>query len=93
MKARSIALLPVLVCAAALASAAQAPLIGIILAVIASGLAFVGSRWELDLGRQLVTSAAVGGTGYALVGALREPLQSRRIVGVDGRLPKVMAAP
>ncbi len=92
MKARSIALLPVLVCAAALASAAQAPLIGVILAVIASGLAFVGSRWELDLGRQLVTSAAIGGTGYALVGALREPLGGALVAGSLGEIWTRLAA-
>ena len=67
MKARFVVLLPILVAAFALGSAARAGYLGLILAIIASALAIVGPQWELDLGRQWVTSAVAGGTGYVLV--------------------------
>ena len=72
MKARFIVLLPILVAAFALGSAAHAVYLGVILAVIVSLLALVGPRWELDLGRQWLTSAVAGGAGYVLVALLRE---------------------
>jgi len=72
MKARFIVLLPMLVAAFALGSAAHAVYLGVILAVIASVLAVVGPQWELDLGRQWLTSAVAGGAGYVLVALLRE---------------------
>ena len=72
MKARFIVLLPILVAAFALGSAAHAVYLGVVLAVVASLLALIGPQWELDLGREWVTSAVAGGTGYALVALLRE---------------------
>lgn len=84
MKDRFRALLPILVCAFALASAANAPHIGVVLALIAIALAAIGPRWELDFGRQWVTSAAAAGTGYMLVAALREPLASAPVRGELG---------
>ncbi|HYO97803.1 MAG TPA: transglutaminaseTgpA domain-containing protein [Polyangiaceae bacterium] len=84
MKDRFRALLPILVCAFALASAANAPHVGVILALIAIALVAIGPRWELDLGRQWVTSAAAAATGYVLVAALREPLASAPAPGELG---------
>jgi transglutaminase-like putative cysteine protease len=72
--ARFIVLLPMLVAAFALGSAAHAEYLGVMLAVIASTLALIGPQWELDLGRQLVTSAVAGGTGYALLALLGDAL-------------------
>jgi len=84
VKDRLITLLPLLVCAFALANAANAPYIGVFLAVIASALAAIGPRFELDLGRQCVTSTAAAISGYVLVAALREPLASAPIAGTLG---------
>ncbi len=85
MKARFIVLLPILVATFALGSAARAGYLGLILAIIASALAVIGPQWELDLGRQWVTSAVAGGTGYVLV-ALFGDLQGGALVMRGGIL-------
>jgi len=84
VKARAIDLLPILVCAFALGSSASATYIGVILAAIATTLICVGPRWELDLGRQWVTSAAAAGMGWVMVAALRESLGVPLVGGALG---------
>jgi len=70
---RLIALLPILLGALSLGSAADAWSLATTIAAVATGLAVVGPRWELDRGRQIVTSAMGAGTGYAAAAALHEP--------------------
>src|SRR5258706_581380 len=70
--ARLLTLLPILVVALSLGSAADAWPLAITVAVVATGLAVVGPRWELDRGRQMVTSAMGAGAGYAVAAALHE---------------------
>jgi transglutaminase-like putative cysteine protease len=69
---RWVALLPILVVALSLGSAADAWPLAITVAVVATLLALVGPRWELDRGRQVVTSAMGAGAGYAAAAALHE---------------------
>jgi transglutaminase-like putative cysteine protease len=66
VNARRGGLVPALCCAAALASAAQSPPLGLALALAALVLAGLGPRLELDNGRQLLTSAIGAGGGYLL---------------------------
>jgi transglutaminase-like putative cysteine protease len=66
-------LLPVLVSALALARAADDWRPAGAVAALATILTLVGPRWELDRGRQLVTSAMGAGAGYALVALLYDP--------------------
>ena len=73
MIARLSALLPVLVAALALGNGADAWSLFATIAVVATGLAIVGPRWELDRGRQVVTSAMGAGAGYAAAAGLHEP--------------------
>ncbi len=70
---RLAALLPIFVGILSLAIGSHAFSLAITLAVMALGLALVGPRWELDRGRQLVTSAMGAGAGYAAAAALHEP--------------------
>jgi protein-glutamine gamma-glutamyltransferase len=70
---RLIALLPILIGALSLGSAADAWSLAATVSAVATGLAMVGPRWELDRGRQLVTSAMGAGAGYAAAAALHEP--------------------
>ncbi len=70
MIARRLGLLPVLVAALALGKSSDAWQLAATIAGLATVLALVGPRWELDRGRQLVTSAMGAGAGYAIVPVL-----------------------
>lgn len=72
MRHRLVMLLPVLVCSIALGRAADAWDLALLLVAVASALSLIGPRWELDLGRQLVTSAMGAGVGYASASMLYE---------------------
>jgi Transglutaminase-like superfamily/TgpA N-terminal domain len=69
---RLAAVLPVIVGILSLASAAHAWPLATTLAAVALALVLVGPRWELDRGRQIVTSAMGAGAGYAAAAALHE---------------------
>jgi transglutaminase-like putative cysteine protease len=73
MIARRLGLLPVLVAVTLLGKSADDWQLAATLAAIATVLALIGPRWELDRGRQLVTSAMGAGAGYALVPVLYDP--------------------
>ncbi|HMJ09793.1 MAG TPA: transglutaminase domain-containing protein [Polyangiaceae bacterium] len=73
MMPRLVALLPLLVCVTALGSRANAWELSALIALAAAALALIGPRWELDLGRGLVTSAMGAGAGYAAAVVLYDP--------------------
>jgi transglutaminase-like putative cysteine protease len=66
-------LLPILVGTLSLAVAAGALTLAATIAALSTVLAIAGPRWELDRGRQIVTSAMGAGAGYAAAVALFEP--------------------
>jgi protein-glutamine gamma-glutamyltransferase len=69
-------LVPALLCAAALASSAKSPALGLALAAALAGLAAIGARLELDGGRQFLTSAIGAGAGYVTAALTYEALGS-----------------
>lgn len=73
MRTRSILALPMLVGVLGLGNAAHAWALGLVLAGLILALGLSGPRWELDLGRQLLTSAIGAGVGYLLASVLHEP--------------------
>ncbi len=73
MIARLVALLPVLVVSAALGQAADDWTAAGAVAAIGAVFVLVGPRFELDRGRQLVTSAMGAGLGYLVDTVLYEP--------------------
>ncbi len=68
--ARLIALLSVLVAVAALGEAANDWRLAAVIAGLATILAIVGPRFEVDRGRRLLTAAMGAGAGYAVVDVL-----------------------
>lgn len=73
MMPRLVTLLSLLVCVSALGSRANAWELAAVLALAATALALLGPRWELDTGRQLVTSAMGGAAGFAAAVVLFDP--------------------
>lgn len=73
MSSRFILALPLLVGLLALGNAAHAWPLALALAGVVLLLALSGLGWELDLGRQLLTSAIGAGAGYLLASLLYEP--------------------
>jgi transglutaminase-like putative cysteine protease len=71
--ARLLALLSVLVATFALGKAADDWRVAGTVAVIATVLAAVGPRWEVDRGRRLLTAAIGGGAGFIVVKLLYDP--------------------
>jgi transglutaminase-like putative cysteine protease len=71
--ARLLAVLPIAVAAAALGWSCSDPTPASAVAVLGVVFALVGPRFELDRGRQLVTSAIGGGVGWLLVTMLYAP--------------------
>jgi hypothetical protein len=71
--ARLVRPIPVLIVALALGRAAGEWHLFAAIAALVAILALVGPRWELDLGRQLVTSAMGAGAGYTVVAVLYDP--------------------
>jgi hypothetical protein len=69
---RLVAVLPMIVGALALGGATRNVELGVVLAAIALVMGLAGERWELDRGRQIVTSALGGGVGYAIATLLFE---------------------
>jgi transglutaminase-like putative cysteine protease len=70
--ARVICALPFIIGALALGSAAQAWLLSAVLVVGIAALAVTGPRWELDGGRQFLTSAIGASVGYLGASLLHE---------------------
>jgi transglutaminase-like putative cysteine protease len=68
--ARRLELLPVLVAALALGKSCDSWQLAATIAGLATILAVIGPRWELDRGRQIVTTAMGAGAGYAIVPVL-----------------------
>ncbi len=73
MMPRLVTLLPLLVCVSALGSRSNAWELAALIALAATALALIGPRWELDTGRQLVTSAMGGAAGFAAAVVLYDP--------------------
>jgi transglutaminase-like putative cysteine protease len=71
--ARLLGLLPVLVACAAVGKAADDWRLAFALAVVASVVAAVGPRWDVDRGRRLLTAAMGAGAGYVLVSMVHDP--------------------
>jgi len=72
VKRRLLGALPLLLAAAALGHAAAWPLALVLLAVIAA-ISAVGPRWEVDAGRQFLSSVVGAGAGYLLASFAYEP--------------------
>ena len=72
MTARVICSLPFIIGALALGNAAQAWLLSVVLAIGIAALAVTGPRWELDTGRQFLTSAIGASVGYLSASLLHE---------------------
>lgn len=73
MMPRLVTLLPLLVCVSALGGRTDAWELATVIALAATALALIGPRWELDTGRQLVTSAMGATAGFAAAVLLYEP--------------------
>jgi protein-glutamine gamma-glutamyltransferase len=71
--ARILALLPVLVTTIALGNATDDWRIAAAVGALATLLAIVGPRWEVDRGRRLLTAALGGAAGYLIVNFFYEP--------------------
>jgi protein-glutamine gamma-glutamyltransferase len=69
---RLLALLPVVVAAVALGKASDDWRLAAVIGSLASALAIVGPRFEVDRGRRLLTAAIGAGSGYAVVNLLFE---------------------
>jgi transglutaminase-like putative cysteine protease len=78
--ARLLALLPVLVTAVALGKATDDWRIAAAVGALATLLAIVGPRWEVDRGRRLLTAALGGAAGYLVVNVLYDP-HARGVLG------------
>lgn len=76
MTRRVLAVVPLLFVALALGHAAAWPLAPV-LAVAIALVASVGPRWEVDTGRQMLSSAIGAGVGYVLVSFAYEPEPAR----------------